>query len=1085
MAGTLANIGVNLGVEFIDEVKEVNERGFWESRELVAINESILDVLGTRWFLPFTVDCLQIEQADPRMVALRERMAQFLSLEFGTSQVIALKDPRMCLLWPFWFGEIRKQGFNPAIILTMRPCAEISASLRARDGITPHHAEALWVDHVVKALEATMHGSSVLVHYQDLLENPAAVIDNIVRTFNLPDWLVEQPNDRFVDPSLRHQHASGKSYWSIVGDLERLLAEGMPEKNVIEDIVARTRQEWLEIKPMMDEMALLFGAYNKKTIEAQYNYSLFMSALDKHEAELKHVKEEKKQCLDTLEVEKDTEIKLLHEKLRWHAGVLSMLQEFSILETIRWKIGGSILSEPEGGGGKRTYVRVGSPMVDVVIPVYRGLDETIACIVTADATVDRNSARIVVINDCSPEPQLATWLRDNSTKYRFQLIENDTNLGFVGTVNRAMRLEPSHDIVLLNSDVEVANNWLERLRQTAYSEPNIGSVTPFSNNATICSFPNICEDNVLPDGFTLAQIDGAFSECVAANSHVEVPTGVGFCMYLRRDCLDAVGDFDERTFGLGYGEENDWCQRAIKSGWKNVHALNVFVYHKGGVSFAEESNPRKKANLDLLIRRYPDYISDVHRFISDDPASKFRLKVLLALARSDCRPKVLLISHGMGGGVRQHLSELASTFADLHFLLLEPAGQNLVHLELNVRGAFKDKLLFEADTDYGKIVHLCRYLGVGHVHFHHTMGLNPTLWSLPADLGTEFDITIHDFYALYGNPTLTDKAGRYCADEVNALQLMKERYPLPVGVDFQGWQKGVLPLITNASRIICPSKDTASRFASVFGSLPQLVIAWHPDVANLQMAVPHFDWQPHKGKLKVLVLGALSLEKGAETLEAAAMSLSDRIEFHLLGYSFRDLDRSVVTHGSYQPKDVEEKIRAINPDVIWFPAQWPETYSYTLSIALKSGLPIAAPCLGAFSERLSGRACTYLKRWPFVAKDWIDWWVSVVEDPSVLTKSTADIEDLSDIDRRFYESRYRKSSWATIVTINQLPPQFDNFLVKSRQRAQAIGKRERLLAMLITLRTHAITKRFARFVPIGIQRAIKRYLSRAPLHDLK
>lgn len=43
-----------------------------------------------------------------------------------------------------------------------------------------------------------------------------------------------------------------------------------------------------------------------------------------------------------------------------------------------------------------------------------------------------------------------------------------------------------------------------------------------------------------------------------------------------------------------------------------------------------------------------------------------------------------------------------------------------------------------------------------------------------------------------------------------------------------------------------------------------------------------------------------------------------------------------------------------------FPAQWPETYSYTLSHALASGLPIIAPNLGAFPERLSGRACATL-----------------------------------------------------------------------------------------------------------------------------
>ena len=46
-------------------------------------------------------------------------------------------------------------------------------------------------------------------------------------------------------------------------------------------------------------------------------------------------------------------------------------------------------------------------------------------------------------------------------------------------------------------------------------------------------------------------------------------TGVGFCLYIRRQLIESVGAFDP-VFGLGYGEENDFCMRATRAGFRNV-----------------------------------------------------------------------------------------------------------------------------------------------------------------------------------------------------------------------------------------------------------------------------------------------------------------------------------------------------------------------------------------------------------------------------------------------------------------------------------------------------------------------------------
>ena len=189
--------------------------------------------------------------------------------------------------------------------------------------------------------------------------------------------------------------------------------------------------------------------------------------------------------------------------------------------------------------------------VDIIVPVYRGLDDTRCCIESVLQSDCSTSWRLIIINDCSPEIAVSEWLRAIAlTDSRIELLENTENLGFVATVNRGMAMSEANDVLLLNSDAEVANNWLDRIQRAAYSSPRVASVTPFSNNATICSYPRFCMPNDLPAGHDTASLDKVFAEHLAGQT-VTVPTGVGFCMYIRRECLAEVGLFDVANFGKG------------------------------------------------------------------------------------------------------------------------------------------------------------------------------------------------------------------------------------------------------------------------------------------------------------------------------------------------------------------------------------------------------------------------------------------------------------------------------------------------------------------------------------------------------
>jgi GT2 family glycosyltransferase len=272
-------------------------------------------------------------------------------------------------------------------------------------------------------------------------------------------------------------------------------------------------------------------------------------------------------------------------------------------------------------------------VIDVVIPVYKGLEQTRTCIESVLGSPRGTAAEVVAVDDATPDPAIAQYLRGLAAQGRITLLVNEANLGFVQSVNRGMALHADRDVVLLNSDTEVANDWLGRLHAAAHSAPDVATVTPFSNNATICSYPYEGWKGGLPGTLGLAALDALFAKANARRM-IDLPTAVGFCMYIRRDCLKAIGAFDAERFGRGYGEENDFCMRAGKAGWRNLFAADVFVYHEGSVSFSDERFDLIKAAAPLLIALHPEYPLRVHEFVERDEASALRAAV--DRARSAC-----------------------------------------------------------------------------------------------------------------------------------------------------------------------------------------------------------------------------------------------------------------------------------------------------------------------------------------------------------------------------------------------------------------------------------------------------------------
>lgn len=261
-----------------------------------------------------------------------------------------------------------------------------------------------------------------------------------------------------------------------------------------------------------------------------------------------------------------------------------------------------------------------APGVTVVVPVYNAAAELADCLASLERTLPDHAA-VLLADDASPHPAVrAVCERFLRGRGRARYLRRESNLGFVGNVNAAFRETAPDDVVLLNSDTVTTLGWLDRLRRAAAGD-RVATATPWSNNAEICSFPRFCEANPVPDD---PEAVAAAAATAGRPEYPGLPTGVGFCMYLRRDALDALGDFDAATFGRGYGEENDFCLRAAAHGWRNVLCDDAYVVHAGGASFAPAGLAPGGENLRRLNARYPGYNALVARFILEDPLAPLR-----------------------------------------------------------------------------------------------------------------------------------------------------------------------------------------------------------------------------------------------------------------------------------------------------------------------------------------------------------------------------------------------------------------------------------------------------------------------------
>lgn len=620
-----------------------------------------------------------------------------------------------------------------------------------------------------------------------------------------------------------------------------------------------------------------------------------------------------------------------------------------------------------------------APSVTIIVPIYNAADDLARCIESLLRWTSGDT-KLLLIDDASPDKQVRTVMKRFSASKNVFVHHSKKNSGFTKTCNFGLESVKSDDVVLLNSDTIVGPRWLENLQAAAYSHHRHGTATPLSNNAGIFSFPSAGTDNPIP-GKTMPNAARLVMQHSGA-WYPEIPTGHGFCLYIRRDCLNEVGLLDSDAFPRGYGEENDFCLRAHRLGWTHVLDDRTIVYHKRAASFKNEQSSLMLTARKTLDEKYPEYSPLVAGMVEDPLIETVRSRVNAAATTAKAqaaRPRALFVVSTDTGGTPQTNQDLMLALADRYdgwllrcdaqkIFLYNSVSQwkeptEIIDLDQPIRMADHKSATYDAVI--GRIL---LTLGIEIVHIRHLAWHSLNLPLVAKRLGIPVVMSFHDFYAVCPTVKLLDNNKQFCAGHCTpgdgncVAELWPEASIPPLKHRFvHVWRDVMSQTLNNCSAYITTSSSAATVIEDIFPCIQQKGVNIIPHGRSFP-GMTQLTSKLQKGRpTKILLPGNLSAAKGAHLVTEIAELAGNDLQFHILGDPGRIKEKSnIVIHGRYKREEFHDHVAEIKPHLGLILSIWPETWSHTLTELWSCGIPVLALNLGAVAERIDAHGGGWL-----------------------------------------------------------------------------------------------------------------------------
>jgi glycosyltransferase involved in cell wall biosynthesis len=540
----------------------------------------------------------------------------------------------------------------------------------------------------------------------------------------------------------------------------------------------------------------------------------------------------------------------------------------------------------------------------------------------------------------------------------------------------------------------VTSRWLEKLIDAAASSGDTGTVTPLSNNATLCSVPRGFEENLLPTGFDAASF-AALVERVSHRSYPRIPTGSGFCLYIRRALLDDIGFFDAGRFGFGYGEENDFCMRALARGWVHLADDATFIYHAGHRSFSASRRKLQRDGAAALRRLHPRYMPTIAHFMKVDPLAEVRARIEQALrprGASAGRLRVVHLVHGwppfQNGGTELYASWLvgeqaATRQVAVYARAADPLRDEHEAFEQVDRGArvrfvtnnftARDPFRRNALRDRTLECDFERFLWSEQpdlLHIHHLAGHTFSLAGVARRMGIPIVLQVQDWWFLCARVNFFDRGWNRCSGP--AIGKCSRCAPLTRIAPAPLWNRllhivrrsSARRALRTASAFVAGSESIRKDYLSagaIPGSRPFRVIPY-----GITVVAPAEARRPLASPIRFGYVGSIAPHKGVHiAVEAMRRLEPSQATLHLWGDGTafpdyvetlkRNATAAVVFEGTFH--EVEKPQVFASMDLLLVPSVGLESFGLAAREAMVSGVPVIASSGGALSEMFEPDSC--------------------------------------------------------------------------------------------------------------------------------
>jgi GT2 family glycosyltransferase/glycosyltransferase involved in cell wall biosynthesis len=236
-------------------------------------------------------------------------------------------------------------------------------------------------------------------------------------------------------------------------------------------------------------------------------------------------------------------------------------------------------------------------LVSIVVVTWNNLDLTKACVESVLADTSYSSIELVIVDNASSD-ETPAFLRDlDAREERVRVILNDENTGFSRGNNIGLHASRGNYVVLLNNDTVVTHGWIRTMVNHLNRDQSIGILGVITNNigneARVETRYKSVED--MPSEAFLLTRRGL-------GDVFDIPVVAFFCCGMRRGVYEQIGDLDE-NYGLGFFEDDDYCQRVREVGLRVCCANDIFVHHHLSASFNKIGSSKK----DQLFKKNKEY----------------------------------------------------------------------------------------------------------------------------------------------------------------------------------------------------------------------------------------------------------------------------------------------------------------------------------------------------------------------------------------------------------------------------------------------------------------------------------------------